>query len=271
LISWFPAYLALGAFAGFFAGMLGIGGGLVMVPLLTMIFSAQTAFPTGEVLHIALGTSMAAIIFTSFASLRTHHQHGAVLWNVVSAITPGILLGTLVGALLASKVPVKALGLFFTGFVCLVAAQMAFNLKPKPSRTLPGYGGIAATGFGIGALSALVAIGGGSMTVPFLTWCNVRVQQAIGTSAAVGLPIAVGGTAGYLYNGWNVPELPVGSLGFVYLPALVGMVLASMLTARLGARIAHRLPIMTLRRLFSAVLILMAVKMLWGLFAPGTT
>ena len=269
LYPWMIFYLALGAFAGFFAGMLGIGGGLVMVPILTMIFSAQPGFPAGEVLHMALGTSIAAIIFTSIASLRTHHQHGAVLWRVVASITPGILLGAAAGTLVAAKVPVKILGFVFTGFVCLIAVQMAFNLKPKATRTLPGHFGIALAGFGIGAVSALVAIGGGSMTVPFLTWCNVRVQNAIGTSAAVGLPIALGGTAGYVFNGWGHAGLPPSSIGYVYLPALAGLVLASMLTARLGARVAHRLPIMTLKRIFSAMLVLIALKMLWGLVNGG--
>lgn len=265
VVAWLPAYLALGAFAGFFAGMLGIGGGLVMVPLLTMIFAAQGGFPPAEVLHMALGTSMAAIIFSSFASLKTHHQHGAVIWRVVAGITPGILLGATVGTLLASYVPSRTLGFFFTGFVCFVAVQMSMNLKPKPTRTLPGSGWIAVTGFGIGTISALVAIGGGSLTVPFLTWCNVRVQNAIGTSAAVGMPIAIGGTAGYIFNGWGHAGLPEASLGFVYLPAVAGLVVASMLTAPFGARTAHRLPVLTLKRIFSAVLVILAFKMLWSL------
>lgn len=267
VLNWFPAYLALGAFAGFFAGLLGIGGGLIMVPILAMIFSAQAEFQPALVLPIALGTSIAAINFTSLASIRTHHQHGAVLWPVVAGITPGILLGTAAGSLVAASVPVKMLGFIFTGFVCLIAAQMAFNLKPKPTRTLPGTLAIAATGFGIGAISALVAIGGGSMTVPFLTWCNVRVHNAIGTSAAVGLPIALGGTVGYIANGLATPALPAGNLGFVHLPALAGIVLASMLTAPLGARTAHRMPISLLRRLFAVMLMLMAFKMLWGLWS----
>lgn len=264
---WTFAYLGLGAFAGFFAGMLGIGGGLVMVPALTLIFAAQGSFPADEILHMALGTSMATIIFTAISSLRTHHQHGAVLWPVFKQITPGILLGTAGGTLLASNVPIRPLAIFFTFFVCLVALQMASNLKPKPSRELPGPLGIGTTGLGIGALSSLVAIGGGALTVPFLTWCNVRVQHAIGTSAAIGLPIAIGGTLGYIYNGWQIANLPSGSLGFVYLPALAILVIASMLTAPYGARLAHRLPVATLKRIFAGLLILLAAKMLWNLFA----
>ncbi|MGE5386986.1 MAG: sulfite exporter TauE/SafE family protein [Betaproteobacteria bacterium] len=266
LYSWALAYLALGIFAGFFAGMLGIGGGLVMVPILTLIFTAQGGFPPDEVLHLALGTSMAAIIFTSLASLRAHHRHGAVLWNVVLAITPGILVGTAIGTLFAAQVPSRPLGIFFTGFVCLVALQMALNLKPKAARQLPGLPGLAGVGVGIGGVSALVAIGGGSLTVPFLTWCNVRVQNAIGTSAAVGMPIAIGGTAGYVFNGWGHAGLPAGSIGYVYLPGMALLVLASMLTAPLGARTAHRLPVATLKRIFAGLLVILAAKMLWALF-----
>ena len=266
-MSWWLAYIGLGLFAGFFAGMLGLGGGLVMVPLLTMMYAAQVGFPPGEVLHLALGTSIATILFTSLSSLRAHHQHDAVLWKVVIQITPGIFFGTLLGTLFASNVPAKPLALFFTCFVCFVALQMILDLKPKASRELPGIGGVFTVGTGIGAVSALVAIGGGSLTVPFLTWCNVRVQKAIGTSAAIGFPIAVGGSLGYIYNGWGRTDLPPWSLGFVYLPALVWLVPSSMLIAPLGAMLAHRLPVATLKRIFACVLITLAVKMLWSLFA----
>lgn len=265
ILPWIPAYLAIGAVVGFFAGMLGIGGGLIMVPLLTMIFAAQGCFPPNQVLHLALGTSMAAIIFTSFASLKTHHQHGAVLWRVVAWITPGILLGTMAGTLLASQISSRALSFFFTGFVCMVAVQMAMNFKPKPTRTLPAMPWIVTMGVFIGTLSSLVGIGGGSLTVPFLAWCNIRVQNAIGTSAAVGLPIAIGGTAGYIFNGLGYDGFPSGSLGFVYLPAVAGLVMSSMITAPFGARSAHRLPVKTLKRIFSAALVLLALKMFWEL------
>ncbi len=266
-IMWIAAYLALGAFAGVFAGMLGIGGGLVLVPALTLMFAAQAQFPAGETLHLALGTSMASIIFTAIASIRTHHRHGAIRWDLVKAITPGILLGTGLGTLVAANVPTRPLAVFFTFFVCIVAVQMALNLKPKSTRELPGPLGVAGVGLGIGVLSSLVAIGGGSLTVPFLTWCNVRIQQAIGTSAAVGLPIAIGGTLGYVFNGWGKAGLPAGSLGYVYLPALAILVAATMVTAPFGARLAHRLPVATLKRIFAGLLILLAAKMLWNLFS----
>ena len=266
-MDWWLAYIGLGLFTGFSAGLLGIGGGLVMVPSLTMMFAAQTSFPPGEVLHIALGTSMATIMFTSLSSLRAHHQHKAVLWYVFAQITPGILLGRLLGTLLAARIPSKPLALFFTVFVCLVALQMILNLKPKPTRELPRAAGVFSVGTGIGAMSALVAIGGGAFTVPFLTWCNVKVQKAIGTSAAIGFPIAVGGSLGYIYNGWGLADLPAHSLGFVFLPALAWMVPPSMLMAPLGAKLTHRLPVATLKRIFACLLIALAAKMVSRLFS----
>lgn len=255
------AYLLTGACAGFFAGLLGVGGGVIVVPVLGMLF-AGLGFPAGEVLHLALGTSMAAILFTSVSSLRAHHAHGAVLWPAMFGMTPGVLAGTLFGAQLAARISSRALAIFFVGFMLFVAVQMLANFRPAPSRRLPGRTGLAAAGLGIGAVSSLAAIGGGALTVPFLIWCNVRPHTAIGTSAAVGLPIAVGGSIGYVWNGWGHAGLPVGSLGFIYLPALACILAASVLTAPLGARLAHRLPVRTLKRIFAAVLILLAIKML---------
>ena len=266
-MDWCLVYIGLGIFSGIFAGMLGVGGGLVMVPALSMIFSAHGGFPSGELLHMSLGTSMAAILFTSLSSLRAHHRHGAVLWNIFGQITPGILIGTLVGSLFASNVPAKPLGVIFTGFVCFVALQMTFDLKAKPSRALPGRKGIFAAGVAIGSVSSIVAIGGGALTVPFLTWCNVRVQNAIGTSAAIGFPIALGGSLGYIYNGWGYANLPGPSLGFVYLPALLWLVPSSMIIAPFGAKLAHRLPVTMLKRIFAFLLIVLASKMLFRLFA----
>ncbi len=266
-MDWWLAYIGLGLFTGFSAGMLGIGGGLVMVPTLTMMFAAQNGFPPTEILHLALGTSTATILFTSLSSLRAHHQHGAVLWKTVIQISPGILFGTLLGTLFASNIPTKPLAIFFTCFVFFVALQMILNLKPKPSRELPGAGGVFAVGTGIGAISSLVAIGGGALTVPFLTWCNVRVQQAIGTSAAIGFPIAFGASLGYIFNGWGHPSLPEWSFGFVYLPALAWMVPPSILMAPLGARLTHTLPVATLKRVFACLLVALATKMVWKLFS----
>jgi len=259
------AYLATGAVAGFFAGLLGVGGGVVVVPVLTIIFGWQ-GFPAREVLHLALGTSMATILFTSLSSLRAHHAHGAVLWPVMRQLTPGILVGTLLGAQLAARISSRTLSIFFVAFMVMVAFQMIANLRPKPTRSLPGWGGLSVAGGLIGTIASLAAMGGGALTVPYLIWCNVRPHQAIGTSAAVGLPIALGGTLGYLWNGWGHPELPTGSLGFLYLPALGIILIASVLAAPIGARLAHRLPIKVLKRVFAGLLLILSSKMLWSLY-----
>lgn len=261
---WFLAYLALGAVAGFFAGLLGVGGGAIMVPVLALLFAAQ-GFAGNHVMHLALGTSMAAIMFTSLSSLRAHHRHGAVRWPIVKCIAPGILLGTFAGAQLASALPTRPLAIFFTAFMSYVAFQLFANIKPKPTRQLPGTLGMFVVGSFIGAVSALAAIGGGTMSVPFMLWCNVKMHEAIGTSAAIGFPIALAGTAGYLLGGWQVHDLPLASLGYVYLPALAACVAMSMLTAPLGAKAAHRLPVGTLKKIFATVILLLLAKMLHGL------
>jgi uncharacterized membrane protein YfcA len=264
-VIWIVGYLALGAVAGFFAGLLGVGGGAIMVPVLALMFAAQ-GMPDAHLMHLALGTSMAAIVFTSISSLRAHHAHGAVQWPIVRRIAPGILLGTFGGAQLASLIPTRPLAIFFTVFMSYVAFQMLANIKPKPSRQLPGALGMFFVGNGIGAISALVAIGGGSLSVPFMTWCNVKMHHAIGTSAAIGLPIALAGTAGYLLGGLDATGLPVWSVGYVHLPALAACVAMSMLTAPLGARAAHRLPVATLKKIFAGVILLLLAKMVHGLF-----
>ena len=261
---WFAGYLLLGALAGFFAGLLGVGGGAIMVPVLALLFAAQD-FPQEHLMHLALGTSMAAIVFTSLSSLRAHHRHGAVRWPIVRSIAPGILLGTFLGAQLASVLPTRPLAIFFTVFMSYVAFQLFANIKPKPSRQLPGRFAMFATGGAIGAISALAAIGGGTMSVPFMLWCNVKMHEAIGTSAAIGFPIALAGTAGYLLGGWQATHLPPGSVGFVYLPALAACVATSMLTAPLGAQAAHRLPVATLKKIFAGVILLLLAKLLHGL------
>lgn len=265
-MEWWPIYLLLGAVVGFFAGLLGIGGGLILVPVLTFVFSARH-FPPDRILHLALGTTMAAIIFSAASSLRTHHAHGAVNWQVVRFITPGIILGTLVGATLAGMLSTRFLSVVFVAFIYYAAAQMLLRFSPRPSRTLPGRAGMFGVGGVIGLVSSFVAIGGGLLTVPFLSYCNVRLQHAIGTAAAVGFPIAVAGAVGYIANGMAQPvPLPPYSLGYVYLPALGWIVLASMLTAPLGARMTHVIPTAVLKRIFAGLLFLLGTKMLAGLF-----
>jgi uncharacterized membrane protein YfcA len=190
-MEWYAAYLTLGAFAGFLAGLFGVGGGLVLVPVLLFLFDSQR-FPAEYTMHLALGTSMATILFTSLASMRKHHQHGAVNWHVVRNITPGILLGTVFGALIAASITPRELGIFFALFVYFAAAQILMDVRPHASRQLPGFVGMTTVGTFTGWISSMVSIGGDTIVVPFLLWCNMPLGNAIGTSAAIGFPIAVG-------------------------------------------------------------------------------
>lgn len=265
-MSFLIALLALGLVSGFIAGLLGVGGGLVMVPMLVMLFAQQGFDPSWQ-MHLALGTSLAVIVLTSMSSLRAHHAHGAVRWDTVRRIAPGIVLGTLLGAFAARYLSDFGLRLFFVAFLFYAATQMWLEYKPKPHRELPGWPGMTAVGAVIGAVSAWVGIGGGTLSVPFQRWCNVDLHQAIGTSAAIGFPIAVTGAAGYALAGQGAPGLPSWSVGFIYIPALAGIAGASWLTAPLGARLAHRLPVRNLKRIFALLLYAMGLRMAWSLWA----
>ncbi len=256
-------YLALGAFAGVMAGMLGVGGGLIIVPVLAWIFGRQQV-SDALIMHLAIGTSLASIVVTSISSVRAHHRRGAVLWPAFWRLTPGIVIGAWLGAAVADVLSSAALTKIFAVFVLMVSAQMAFGAKPAPQRELPGAAGMAVTGGVIGALSAIVGIGGGSLTVPFLIWCNIHMRQAVATSAACGLPIALAGALGFIVTGFNAADLPAWSLGYVYGPALIGVAFASMLTAPLGAKLAHTLPTDSLKKVFAAFLAVIGTKMLLG-------
>lgn len=261
-MDWYLAYLLLGSITGFLAGLFGVGGGLVLVPVLLLLFDAQH-FPAENMMHLALGTSMATILFTSLASMRKHHQHGAVIWRVVRGIAPGILIGAALGALFAASMPTRGLGIFFAMFVYFAAVQILLDMRPHASRQLPGTAGMTLAGVFTGWISSLVSIGGGTIVVPFLLWCNVSLRNAIGTSAAIGFPVAAGGTAGYVFSGISVTALPAHSLGFVYLPALFWAALASVITAPLGAKAAHRMKVGMLRKLFAVLLIVLATRLLF--------
>ncbi len=258
-------YLAAGTVAGILAGLLGIGGGLVIVPMLVLCFALQ-GIPHEFTMHLALGTSMASIVFTSVSSFMAHHKRGAVNWDVVRRITPGIIVGTLLGTYVAAAMTTNYLKIFFVVFLYYVAIQMLADRKPKPSRELPGYGGMFGVGNVIGIVSSLVGIGGGTLSVPFMVWCNMTLHNAIGTSAAIGFPIAVSGTIGYIVNGMRAAGLPEYSLGYIYIPALVGLVSASVFTAPLGVRLAHSLPVSRLKKIFAVLLFLVGTRMLFSLF-----
>lgn len=259
-------YLALGLGAGFIAGLLGVGGGLVMVPVLTWAFAREGFIPTYNI-HLALATSLAVIVLTAISSLRAHHAHGAVDWLAVRRIAPGILIGTLLGSLAAAWLSDTWLRAFFTLFMFYAATQMLLGFKPTPSRGLPAWPGMTLAGGVIGLVSSWVGIGGGTLSVPFLTWCNAGLRRAIGTASAIGLPIAVAGTVGYMISGQGVEGLPPASLGFVYLPALASIAAGSWLTAPLGARATHRWPVATIKKIFAGVLYVVGARMAYGLLA----
>lgn len=257
-------YLFFGALAGFLAGLLGGGGGIIVVPIL--IYALPLQGITKHVHHLALGTSMATIIFTTLSSVRAHHRHGTVRWDIVARFSPGIIMGTFVGGVIATRIPTRPLTAIFVAFVFYVAYSMFRDKKPEPSRHLPGTAGLLGIGGVIGFVSSFVGIGGGIMTVPFLVMCNVSMRAAVGTSAGVTLPIAVGGTIAYIANGWAVAGLPPHSLGFVYLPALAGVAVASMLAAPLGAGLGYKLSVGRVRKVFACFLIIVACNMLYKLF-----
>lgn len=259
-------YIGLGVVAGILAGLLGVGGGIVIVPMLTFTFALQH-FPQEHIQHLALGTSLATIVFTSVASLRAHHAKGAVNWPVVRHITPGILAGTLSGSWVAARLSGNFLKVFFGLFTFFIAWQMLSNTIPKASRQVPGRVGLFGAGTFIGCISSLVGIGGGSMSVPFLIWCNLHARIAIGTSAAIGFPIALSGAIGFVANGLNTPGLPSYSIGYIYLPALTGIALTSYLTAPLGAKLAHSIPVAKLKKGFALLLIATGLKMLYSFFS----
>ncbi len=243
----------LGLCTGFLAGLLGLGGGMLMVPFLTIILAAR-GFPEAHVVKVAVATSLATICFTSLSSVRAHHRRGAVLWPVARALAPGILVGSFLGSQVAAALPSKLQGLLFAVFVAFSATQMFLNRKPKPSRTLPPPAGLFGVGGGIGALSALVGAGGAFVSVPFMSWCNIPIHNAVATSSALGFPIALAGTIGYLVAGWNLPQMPPGAVGYLYWPALLVLSIASISTAPLGARVAHSMDIAPLKRAFAVVL-----------------
>ena len=253
----------LGVGTGFLAGLLGIGGGMLMVPFITIIL-ANRGVSADLAVKMAIATSMATIIFTSLSSVRAHHQRGAVRWDIVKRLAPGIVIGSIIGSLgVFALLKGSYLAIFFGLFVSFSATQMFLDKKPKPTRQMPGTGGQLAAGGFIGFLSGLVGAGGGFISVPFMTWCNVPIHNAVATSAALGFPIAVANVLGYVISGQTVQNLPEGSFGYIWLPALAVIAVCSFLTAPLGAKAAHSIPVGKLKRVFASILYLLAAYMLY--------
>jgi uncharacterized membrane protein YfcA len=257
----------LGLGTGFLAGLLGIGGGMMMVPFITLILSGRAVGPDLAV-KMAIATSMATIIFTSISSVRAHHKRGAVRWELVKGLAPGIILGGFIASLgVFALLKGSSLALFFAVFVSFSATQMFLDKKPAPTRQVPGTAGLIGAGSVIGFLSGLVGAGGGFISVPFMAWCNVAIHNAVATSAALGLPIALANVVGYVVAGQSVQNLPPHSFGYIWLPALLVIACCSVLTAPLGARAAHKLPVKQLKRVFASILYLLAAYMLYKALA----
>ncbi|MDD2770344.1 MAG: sulfite exporter TauE/SafE family protein [Methylococcus sp.] len=262
-------YLAFGAVAGLASGMFGIGGGAIIVPFLVWIFPGQ-GVPEDILMIMAVATSLATIVVTSISSVRAHHRRGAVVWPLVWRLVPGIALGTVAGSIVADQLPTQQFKQLFAAFLMAVAVQVYLGRREeKPGEAAISLAMLTGGGLGIGVLSALFGIGGGSITVPFLLRCRQNIRHAVAISSACGFPIAVVGTLSYIVLGWAHPSLPGYSLGYIYWPAFLGIGAASVLTAPAGAALAHRLPMQGLKRLFAAVLFLLGARMLWKSADPG--
>ena len=258
-----PVLLLSGAVAGTLAGLLGIGGGVIIVPIVTLLFEGH-GVPHGMAIKMALGTSLATIVVTAISSIYTHNRKGAVDWGLFRTMGPAVFVGSLVGAWLADIIPGDILYIAFIGFLFAVSIQMAIG-RVSAHSTLPGRAGLAGVSTLVGIVSALMGIGGGAMHVPFLSYCGVPVKRAIATAAAVGLPLSVSATIGYIIGGLDEAGVPPASIGYVNLPVFGGVVAASLLFAPLGATLAHKLPDLLLRRLFAVFLFVLASRMAYKL------
>ena len=257
-------YPLIGAVVGFMAGLLGIGGGMAMVPIMLFVFKAQGAqagFPPEHLMHMALATAMATIPFTSAASVRAHHARGGVDWKIVTGMLPGLAMGAVIAGLVAGIVPGRPLAIFFAAFILYAATSMFFDLTPAGKRALPGRVGLALVGSIVSFLASFVAAGAAFMTIPFMTWCNVPLKRAVGTAAAIGFPLGVAASVGYALAGMRAGPMPAWSLGFIYLPALALIVPASVLVAPWGVRVSQRMPVKRLRIVFALVLYGIAIRM----------
>lgn len=254
-------YLLLGGFAGLTAGLLGVGGGIVVVPALVLAFRHQ-GIADQVLMHMALGTSLATVVITSSSAVRAHHRRGAVLWALVRRLAPALLVGALAGSWLADEISGRWLTRLFGGLALAVSVQMLLSTQPPARQRLRGAPETVTVGLGIGLVSALTGIGGGSLMVPYFIWNGAPPPQAVATSSACGLPIALAGVAGFIATGYGNAALPAGSFGYVHLPAFAGIVACSVLVAPLGAHLAHRLPAARLKKVFALFLGVVAVQML---------
>jgi uncharacterized membrane protein YfcA len=259
-VIWFLAYAAAGAFVGLLAGLLGIGGGMTLVPILAALFDAQS-LASGHGVHLALGTAMASAVVTAAASVRAHHLRGAVDWRLAMQLAPGMVAGSMLSSVAAGWIPQRHLALAFALIVYGGATQLLLGRQSRTAVALPGRAATFLVGLAIGIICGLVSAGGAFLTVPWMLYCGVPMLTAIGTGAAIAVPVVFVGTIGYVATGWHLPDLPPYAVGFVYLPALVALVVASTPMASVGAHLAHRLPVAVLKRIFAVLLYVLATRM----------
>ncbi|WP_198331137.1 sulfite exporter TauE/SafE family protein [Psychrobacter aquimaris] len=248
-------FVIAGAFAGLSAGLFGVGGGMIIVPVLVWIFTAYH-FPPEVVTHLAIGTSLATIAVTSLSSLMAHNKRGGVRWEIWRHMALGLVIGSLVGAGVADMIDGQMLQVIIGVGALLMALKMLFlSNKEQPNRPLPHAGVQFGAGTGIGLASSIFGIGGGSLTVPFLNWAGLPMRQSVGTSAACGLPIALAGAAGFAWFGQDVVNMPEGTIGFIHITGFLCISVASFAMAKVGAKLAHVLPALTLKRAFGVLLL----------------
>ncbi len=253
--------MLIGSIAGVLSGLLGIGGGIIVIPLLVWLFKAQN-IPSDLVMHLAAGTSLSVMIFTAASSLYGHIKHGVVIWPIYRQLAVGMIIGTVFGAIFGHFLPGKILEILFAIFVFIVAIRMLMAIKPKSKKTLPRPLSMFSIALLIGSKSGLLGLGGGAITIPFLGYCNVPVRDIVAVSVACSLTIAIVGTISFVFTGQHATDLPAWSLGYIYLPAFLGIVLTGPLCAQLGAYFSHKLPVTVLTRILGAALLIMAVRML---------
>ncbi|XXQ67462.1 sulfite exporter TauE/SafE family protein [Neisseriaceae bacterium B1] len=256
------ALLAAGTFAGFLAGLLGVGGGTIIVPIVLWFLHKQ-GVDSPYTQHLALGTSFAIMMFTTISSALAQHRRGSIDWSIVRHLSPAMIVGSLLGAGLAKFLSADFLQWFFIGFLYVIAVQMVLKIKPKPTRQLPKPAGLFASGSVIGLLSSWVGIGGGSLSVPFMTYCNVPIHRAVGTSAALAWTMSIAGCVGYVFSGWQAQALPAHTFGFVYLPVVLILAACTMTFAPLGVKAAHGLSPDKLKMAMGILLFLIATQMLY--------
>ncbi|MFW6277927.1 MAG: sulfite exporter TauE/SafE family protein [Halorhodospira sp.] len=260
MLDW-SIYLLTGALAGTAAGLFGIGGGMIIVPVLLLVFELRGIDPT-VITHLAIGTSVATVVITTAGSARGHYRLGAVDTAAFLRLAAGMIPAAAAGSVIAGHLPGEVLQQVFGVFLLLVSLYMLSGWQPRQRATGHAYQGLAVPGAGVGLLSTMLGIGGGVITVPYLLWRGVAMHRAVGTSAATAVPLSLAGTLGYLVAGWGQPQLPAGATGYLYWPAFLGVATASLGASSLAAHLAHRIPARRLRRLFSAVLLLVALRLL---------